>query len=127
MTTSRSSRIRRITGLAALGLTLGLAACGAGGGSSAHPAEDDVRGPVACTARSNGTIRAKGDVVNHSSEPSFYAIDVRFSVDGQGVSTHTATIESLDPGARRRFEIAELHAPDGFATCTVASVTRLKA
>ncbi len=122
MTTPRNTLIAAV---AALGLSIGLGACGSS--STTHPATGDVGRALTCTTDVSGSIRAGGTVVNRSSEASFYAIDVRIRVDGQEIGTHTATIESLDAGARRRFEVAEPTPPAGDATCEVTSVTRLAA
>jgi hypothetical protein len=114
----------RFAAVAALGLALGVAACGSG---TTHPASADVTPELRCTTSTDGSIHARGEVTNHSSEASFYAVDVSIRVDGRTIATHTATIESLDAGTHRRFEVAEPDAPMGDVTCEVASVTRLRA
>lgn len=120
-----------VVALAATGF-VGAAACGAGKGSDAHPAIDDVS-IVNCAY---GSDQSKGpeallSVTNHSTKASSYAVVVKFvnEADSKVIDQVTATVKSVDPNQTTQAVAAStksgLRQSDPQFLCDIQSAARV--
>lgn len=123
-------------------LALALAACGdleesadagssdgpqTNSGNSENPPPDDVE-LNDCSATEFGTVAASGVIVNHSSKPSTYFIEVEF-VDASGTrfDESIASSSTVAPGQQVEWEAPGIEGPRDGMQCRITSVERYAA
>lgn len=88
-----------------------------------HPPVADVT-LKSCASDEIGFVTAKGTIVNHSSKPSEYAIDLEFVAGGARYAEGFATASAVAPGQTVEWEASGLEDNRPGTVCRVLSVDR---
>lgn len=129
---------KTLTTTAAVALALAVAGCGdleetdgtegangvqSSSGNTENPPPDDVE-VTGCDVDAAGWVRASGTIVNHSSKPSTYFIQVEFVAGGTRFAEGIASSSTVAPDQTVEWEASGVTEPrDGFE-CKVISVER---
>ena len=115
--------MRKLMLFFALGATA--AALMTGCSSSGSKAAKDVT-ITACTASpTGGHPSVTGEIVNHSSKASLYAIHVKFTdASGNHVGDAVAAVAKVDAGGTAKWQADRSVDAKGKLTCALSSVTR---
>jgi hypothetical protein len=122
---SNTRRHRSLIAAAAALASLGvLSACE---GETSHPAANDLNSGWTCVTTDN-SVHASGTITNHSSQASFYNIEVEFRSDSGEVTERSTSIDGVEPGETVTIGVvADQFGGGSEVTCRVSDVTRLKA
>jgi hypothetical protein len=93
--------------------------------NGSNPARADVAVRACNPDAAGGEPRASGEIVNHSSKTSNYAITIEFN-DPQGnqVSEGATAVNDVEAGERATWELTGVRDAKGPVVCEVGSVTR---
>jgi hypothetical protein len=113
--------------IAAAAALASLCVVGACEGETSHPPANDLNSGWTCDT-TDGSVRAAGTITNHSSQASFYNIEVEFRSDNGGVTERSTSIDDVEPGETVTVGVvADQFGGGSEVTCRVSDVTRLKA